>query len=1444
MEKVQIFFEKVDLLNKKQFNELINHVSINVSLPSDKRQRVHLHLKYNSIIPIEIFKALYENVLIHKNDLLMKFDNKINIDLDKFIDYLKFWLDKQQITNNTLTFILTRKPFNILDSGLVIIDYFNKLEKDELKKIETNFINWMQSIGLNIVGFDFQIDEERQDLQIYKLKQTDILKSQPIIKPSNNNLKKAIDINQINSNDILNIKEISPDMKDAVIIGEVFLNELRVFKNNNRRFFISVCDHTSAIVVSAFPSVTPYRNYFLPENYLSSFVKGDWIKAEIELMVDKNETIGKIKKIIKINQPSKFIREDKSQKPRIELLAHTKMSSFDGIVSSNDLVLRTKKYNWPAIAIADRHNVQAYPEIVGSAKKNNQKIIYGTECDLLDDQIEIVKNPIDAHIDKATYVVFDIETTGLVNEYDEIIEFGGVKIQNGNIVDRIDFFIKPKNEIPTHITQMTRISNQMVEDASPILTSLKKIINWIGDGVLVAHNGINFDLRFINKKLEQNNLPLITNCLIDTMQISKAINKHLSYHRLGVIARDYKINYDDTIAHRADFDAEVLYEVWMMMLHKLKEIEINNINQINTSLQNSNLLSKQFNEYVEIYAKKQSSIKSIYKIVSTSLTKHLYNNPRVFKKELVDLRNDFIVTNSPTEGEIWDKALNGTQQELDEAINFYDYVFISPPSTFAHEINRKNISRKHVEKTIEKIIEACNKKNKKVIAVSDAYYLDMSDQIAHSVFVNSKLLGGKRHRLFNRSEGGNDVLPDLHLRTTQEMLEEFNFLNDQELIQKIVIDNTYEFSNQIENDIQPLKHGLYTPKIDGVEEKLKQKIYENAKKIYGANIHERIKDRIEKELKAIMDNNYSVIYWICHLLLQKSIDDKNIVGSRGSVGSSIIAFLTQISEVNPLAPHYLCDKCKYISFDVNKGDGFDLPDKNCPHCNTKMIANGHDIPFETFLGYESDSKIPDIDLNFSRDYQSKAHDFIREMFGKDHTIRAGTISTIAEKTAFGYVKNYFETIDPTTTQSRAWINWIVKKCTDVKRTTGQHPGGMIIIPKEYDVLDFMPYNFPADQIKDDEGNFNDYTSHFDAEKIHDNLLKLDILGHVDPMALMMLERILGIDVRTIPMNDEKVIKVFTSLEPLNIKHQDYLDEKTGAISLPEFGTEFVRQLLTDAQPKSFEDLVGISGLSHGRDVWLNNAKNLIVDAKKTLSDVITCRDNIMAYLIKNNINTKTAFYVMESVRKGKGIKESDVKKLKEKGIEEWYIDSCNKIKYLFPKAHATAYVINAYRFAWFKVYYPIHYYSTYFSLRADTFDLSTIVSGPINLKQKIEDIKIRKKDPLTKHTIKNRELALLTIYEVALEFYARGYKFKMVDLKKSQSDKFVIEDNYLIPSFTSVDGMGLKMAESIVEARNQSHFVSKDDLLTRTKISSKILTTMEELNITSDLAVDGQTTLF
>lgn len=1452
MEKIQNFFEKAGLLNSEKFNELIKYVSIDLELPNQQHLYIKLSVQYKSIIPINIFECFYKNVSLHKKDLLLVFKNKIDIEVDDFINYLKYWLVLNNINNNTLNFLLVRKPFNILDSGLVIVDYFNKLEIEELKKIETELVRWFTSIGINITGFDFQIDEERQELEIYKIKQKDqlnkelnaILTKENDIPIHNINYKKAININAITSNKVISINELSSDVNNAIVIGEVFDNELRIFKTNNKRFIISICDHTGAISISAFPSITPYKSYYLPENYLSSFKKGDWIRAEIELSLDKNELVGKIKKIIKIPQPNKFIREDNAEKPRIELLAHTKMSSFDGITSPNDLILRAKKYHWPAVGIADRYNVQAYPEIINIAKQENQKIIYGTECDMLDDVIEIVQNPIDFDITKATYVVFDIETTGLFNEYDEIIEFGAVKIQNGIIVDRIDFFIKPKNEIPIHITEMTRITNQMVENATPLVTSLKRIVTWIGDSVLVAHNGINFDLRFLNKKLEQNNLPLINNCLIDTTQLSRAINKHLSYHKLGVIARDYKINYSEDIAHRADFDAEVLYEVWMNMLQKIRELGINNINQINSSLQNSHLNCRQFNEYIEIYAKKQSSIKTIYKIISTSLTKHLFNNPRVFKKEIVSTRNDLIITNSPTEGEIWDKALNGTMAELEEAIKFYDFIFISPPSTFAHEIYRKNITKKNIEKTLEKIISICQKLNKKVIAVSDAYYLDMTDQIAHSVFIHSKLLGGKRHRLFRHGDHQNDVLPDLHLRTTQEMLDEFAFLNNNELIREIVIDNAYEFISQIDNDIQPLKHGLYTPKITGVEEKLKQQVYKMALEIYGPNIHEKIKDRIEKELKAIIENNYSVIYWICHLLLKKSIEDKNIVGSRGSVGSSLIAYLAQISEVNPLPAHYICDSCKYISFDVNKTDGFDLPNKNCPHCNKPMTANGHDIPFETFLGFENDTKIPDIDLNFSGNYQPKAHDFIRDMFGKEHTIRAGTISTIADKTAFGYVKNFFETIDPTTTQTKAWINWIVKKCTDVKRTTGQHPGGMIIIPKEYDVLDFMPYNFPADQIKDDNGNFNEYTTHFDAEKIHDNLLKLDILGHVDPTALMMLAELTNVDVRKIPMNDEKVIKIFTSLEPLNIVHSEWFDEKNGAVSLPEFGTEFVRQLLVDAQPKSFEDLVGVSGLSHGTNVWLGNAKNLIVDAKKTLSDVITCRDNIMAYLIKNGIDSKTAFYVMENVRKGKGIKPSDCDKLKQKGIKEWYIDSCNKIKYLFPKAHATAYVINAYRFAWFKIYYPIQYYSTYFSLRADTFDLSTIVSGPINLKQKIEDIKMRKKDPLLKSSVKQKELSLLTIYEVALEFYARGYKFKMVDLAKSEANRFVVEDKFLIPSFTSIDGMGLKMAESIVEARQQKLFTSKEDLLSRTKISSKILTTMEELNITSNLAVDGQASLF
>ncbi|MDE7221962.1 MAG: PolC-type DNA polymerase III, partial [Ureaplasma sp.] len=741
------------------------------------------------------------------------------------------------------------------------------------------------------------------------------------------------------------------------------------------------------------------------------------------------------------------------------------------------------------------------------------------------------------------------------------------------------------------------------------------------------------------------------------------------------------------------------------------------------------------------------------------------------------------------------------------------------------------ISKEQFEIAIKRIINFTKKQNKLIVATSNAYYLKEEDKQFHNLYVNLPILNKRNHRFKNYGTG-----PKMHYRTTEQMLNEFNFLNDHNLINDIVINNPNKILESFDFSISPIKEKLYPPSIPGVNEKIRNEVYLNAHKMYGEKLPEIVESRIKKELDSIINHGYAVVYWISHLLVKESIKDGYVVGSRGSVGSSIVATFLNITDVNPLPPHYLCTKCQFSDFNINSSieDGYDLPIIKCPKCGIDMQGDGHNILFEVFLGFYGD-KVPDIDLNFSGDYQNKAHEFIKSMFGKEYTYRAGTISTIAEKTSYANARSYFELINKEKKYSE--IERYASKCVDVKRTTGQHPGGIIVVPSDMSIFDFTPYNFPADDFEQ-----NWYTTHFAFEHIHDNLLKFDILGHDNPTILKILKDLTNIDEKDIPHYDPKTISLFSSNKELKVKSSDILGETTGAYSIPEYGTKFVREMLRDTKPATFADLIRISGLSHGTDVWIGNAKSLIDDGLK-LNEIIACRDDIMSYLIKHEIEPKIAFNIMEDVRKGKQIKDEYIDLLLKNNVPKWYIDSCNKIKYMFPKAHATAYVMHAWKFAWYKLNYPLEYYSAYFTIRTDVFNLELLCGTIDQIRDEynyINDL-IRKKE-----TVTTKQKDLLSIYEVAIEMYARGYKFKMIDIKKSDAKNFVIdyESNALICPFRTIDGLGDSIANSIVEARNIKEFANKDDFIERTKVSKQHIKKMDELEILDSLKDSSQINIF
>ncbi|MEF9984798.1 MAG: PolC-type DNA polymerase III [Malacoplasma sp.] len=1428
---------KTNLIKENDKNYFIDSCSFESKKNSNGE--VNIFISFTKLIPPKIFFNLLDKIKYLDSSLNVNINTSyLTLDFSILMDYLIYFSetifkDDQIILLN----IFNRKKGNC-ENGILNIFFLNKNEEFLLNKNKKHLLRFLIELALiDISEMNFILDVNQKELELFRIEQeksnirdiNNIHKKQKEVKETNHTAKR----NQVGG-EKEDISSLILEQGVAIITGEVFKLETIPTKNNLKIFKYFITDYTDSILVKAFP-----KDKTLPLSFLETIKVGMWIKAKISLSNDSyegNDLTGIASSLSIVDLPKEYRRKDTYENKRVELINHTNMTAFEGMISINSLLEHSKFFNLDYIAITDKYNCQSFPEAYLAFKNSNTQLIYGVQLEKVDSHISIVSNPNNSLLDESTFTIFDLETTGLYPYYDEIIEFGALKYKNGVVIDKIQFFIQSEKPLSQKITSITKITDEHLKNQIGIKEALKKILDFFGDTILIAHNALRFDIAFLNCKLEQLGMEHISNVVIDTMQVSRGIDQDFSFHSLGYIAKKYFIQYDDDIAHRADFDADILCRIWSKMLERLRALKIDSTLKLDSILQGTSLISKNRGWLINVYCKKQKDLKDFYKIISYSLTDNLYGSPKIIENILDKYRDNFIVTNSPTEGEIIYSALSSTDIELEKSISKYDYILISPPSCFLHEINRGNLTNDILEKCILRIVEACNKLGKKIIASSDTYYLSKNDKEYFNVYVHAKSLAGKRHRFFKYNET-NEVMPDLYYRTTNEMMEEFSFLN-KKLAHEIIIDNSREFASHFDEQIQTIKESLCSPKIDGAETKLLNLIEQRVKEIYGAYPIDFIKKRIEFETKSINDNGFAVIYWFSHLLVKKSLDDGYLVGSRGSVGSSLVAWLINISEVNPLPAHYLCKKCKLFTFNKNYESGFDMPNIICEVCNSEIHGDGHNIPFETFMGFDGD-KTPDIDLNFSALYQSKAHDFIREVFGKDKVFRAGTISTIAEKTAYGYVRAYFESINKEDVKS-AEIKRIAIKCQNVKRTTGQHPGGIIVIPSEYDVNDFTPYNFPAD-----DKNFDWFTTHFAFEYLHDSLLKFDILGHDNPTVLKMLTEQTGINSDEIPNNDDEVMQLFYSTQSLKLKYMDINDMlKVGTNGLPEFGTNFVKDMLLVIKPKKFSDLIRISGLSHGTQVWTNNAKHLIQKGNLDISEVISCRDDIMTYLVDKGIEPLIAFKIMEDVRKGKGLLNDYKTIMVNKKIPNWYIESCEKIAYLFPKAHATAYVIMAWKIAWFKMYYPLNFYSSFFSIRTNVFDIFTIVKGKNEILTKLDLIKKKIANPMTKFTIKNKELDLMPIFEIVLEMLARGFYIKNIDLEKSQVTDFLVENDYLIPPFSTIDGLGETVAKSIIEARKIKPFTSKEDLIDRTKLTKTHFKILEELGVIQHLDDDDQLVMF
>ena len=1165
--------------------------------------------------------------------------------------------------------------------------------------------------------------------------------------------------------------------------------------------------------------------------------------------------------------PDTPLRDDNAIEKRVELHLHTKMSDFDGATFFEDYVKLAKHMGHKAIALTDHGNVQAFPNAQEVAKKQGMKVIYGSELYVIKDKFDVTINPIDIPLNSASFVCFDTETTGLNSRFNKMMEFGAVKIINGMVTDRIDILINPEVPIPENIQKITNITDEMVKDKPTIKEVLPEILKFIGDSILVAHN-LEFDYGYLNEAMKENGYGELKSPAIDTLKLAWYLFQDKRRFNLGSLCKYYDIPYethdgdednvedfieesiDKHAAHRADYDAKVLSEVWLNMRGTLTKNNTS-INLLDlTKLEMSQEFIRNYRDSCHITAlvKNDKGVKELYELISDSHINHMGYNPYTTESFLESHRADLLIGSACLNGEVFKCAMKSDyNNNLRNAIKKFDFIEIQPPENYRYLVEIEEIpSMDDVKTIIKDIIRIAKEENKLICVTGDVHYLNPSDKVYRDVIISASQIGGKFHPLFSgkRANKKSRVFanPDQHYRTTEEMFEAFDFLNKDEA-KEYIVTNTSKISDMCES-IVPVKTDTYTPTIEGCDEKLKDLVYKNAHKLYGDPLPKLIEDRIDSELKGILNNGYGVIYWIAHLLVKKANDDGYIVGSRGSVGSSIVATLSEITEVNPLPPHYRCPKCKHVEFydDANMS-GYDLPIKKCPECGETMISDGQSIPFETFLGFDAD-KTPDIDLNFPTDYQSTAHEYTKVFLGANNVYRAGTISTVQYKTAFGLVRKYYEDylhytkeeIDTKVKNSK--IASIAYGCVEIKRTTGQHPAGIVVVPNGYDINDFTPIQYPADDV-----TAAWKTTHFDFTSMHDTLLKLDILGHVDPQALKMLTDLTGVDIKSIPLAEPKVLSLFTTDDALNLRHQ-YLSPDNGALGLPEFGTNFVRKVLRDAMPKTFQDLVIISGLTHGTNVWNGNAEDLIKNKVANLKGVIGCRDDIMVYLISKGIEKHNAFVIMETVRKkGKHLSPAQIQDMLAHNIPQYYIDSCEKIEYLFPKGHATAYVMMALRVAYFKVYYPLEYYACFFTLRCDAYDISSMCNGIDRCYNKLQELNEKRE---SKIDFKEKDSALIDTLDVVLEMYERGYKIEPISIEKSDATKFIVdkENNALIPPFKVLDGMGETNCLEIIKARNERPFSSRDDLMKRAGIADKVMKELDRMHCLDKLNDTDQISLF
>lgn len=1225
----------------------------------------------------------------------------------------------------------------------------------------------------------------------------------------------------------MNIDEIWGEMGEVVIRGKVRTLEQREIRNEKTIVSFEITDFTDTIKVKMF-----VHNEQLPE-LLGELKAGAFVKVKGVTVNDTFDRELTIATVIGLKKIPDFttIRMDNSVKKRVELHCHTKMSDMDGVTDVKDIIKRAKKWGHKAIAITDHGCVQSFPDANHALDKDDTfKIIYGVEGYLVDDLKEIVTDGKGQSLDEK-YVVFDIETTGFSPVTNRIIEIGAVKVENGEITERFSTFVNPQVPIPFHIEKLTSINDSMVMDADPIEVVLPQFLEFVGDAILVAHNA-NFDVSFIKENAKRQGIP-VDFTYVDTVGIARALLTGQSKYTLDAVAKTLGISLENH--HRAVDDAECTAEIFVKFIEMLKKDNILDLASLNELGKSSvEAIRKLHSYHIIILAKNQTGRINLYRLVSESHLTYFHKRPLIPKSLIQKYREGLIIGSACEAGELFRALLDGqSDEQIARIVRFYDYLEIQPLGNNRFMIESEKLPDiKSDEDLIElnkRIVKLGEEFHKPVVATCDVHFLDPEDEVYRRIIMTGK--GFKDA----------DNQAPLFLRTTEEMLDEFSFYLGSEKAEEIVITNTNMIADMCDR-IAPVRPDKCPPVIENSDQQLTDICYRKAHEMYGEELPEIVEARLKRELNSIISNGFAVMYIIAQKLVWKSVEDGYLVGSRGSVGSSFVATMAGITEVNPLSPHYYCKKCHYTDFYSDEVKAFagmagcDMPDKNCPVCGEKLVKDGFDIPFETFLGFKG-NKEPDIDLNFSGEYQSKAHKYTEVIFGYGQTFRAGTIGTLADKTAFGYVKNYYEERGKHKRTSE--INRIVEGCVGVRRTTGQHPGGIVVLPVGEEINSFTPVQHPANDMTTDT-----VTTHFDYHSIDHNLLKLDILGHDDPTMIRMLQDLTGIDPITIPLDDKDVMSLFQNTSALGITPEQIGGCKLGALGIPEFGTDFAMQMLIDTQPRYFSDLVRIAGLSHGTDVWLGNAQELIKSGQATISTAICTRDDIMIYLISMGLDSEESFKIMEAVRKGTVAKHKCANwdewkaDMKAHDVPDWYIWSCEKIQYMFPKAHAAAYVMMAWRIAYCKVNYPLAYYCAYFSIRASAFSYEIMCQGQKHLEETMADYR-KRSDTLT-----NKEQDALKDMRIVQEMYARGFEFEKLDIFRAHSRNFQIIDGKVMPSLSSIDGLGEKAADAIMEAAKDGPFLSKDDFRSRTKVSKTVIDMMGDLGLLGDIPESNQISLF